>query len=120
MNFTLYLQSALAMVPEPLKTLWNEGTNASLLGALPTVVTAPLFMVFGLSDMIQACVKWSLYVMILGMAFVVGWLLLLVAVVLAVLMVSLIVLEAIKYIIGLEAECTAAQVMSSLEMSECD
>ena len=67
------------MVPDCLKAIWNEGTFTSLLLALPTVLTSGLFMTFGLLDVFLAFVKWTMFLVIIAITFLLGLLLLVVA-----------------------------------------
>ena len=83
------------MIPEPLKTLWHEATFANLFRALPTVFTSSLFMVFRLLEMALACLKWLEFLVIITFAFMLGFVLLVVAVGLLVGGVTGLVMEAV-------------------------
>lgn len=78
---------------EPFKALCNEGTFTSLFRALPLVLTSSLFLVFDLFGIALACLKWTLFVVILGMAFIYGLLLLLMAITLMVALVGLVIIR---------------------------
>lgn len=91
-DFSSYLHSASAMISEPLKTLWHDPTFTNFFRTLPTVLTSSLFMVFWFIGVAMACVKWTLFLLIMAMAYVLGWCLLLITTVVLV----------IAYKLGLE------------------
>lgn len=88
MDFSSFFKSTAALVPRPLKTLWDEGTFGSLFLALPTVLTSGLFITFGLLDVFLACLKWIFFSIIIVVTFLLGLLLMVVS---AVLLVGLVV-----------------------------
>ena len=60
------------MIPQPFRTLWKNPTFANLIRTLPTVLTSSLFMLFGLLEMVLACLNWVLFVLIITATFLFG------------------------------------------------
>lgn len=98
-NFSTPFPTAAAMTPQPLSTLWKNPTFANLLRTLPTVLTSPLFLLFGLLELALACLKWTLFVLIIASTFLLG---------LALLMMSVLVL--VGLLMGSVKEEGAAEV----------
>ncbi|CAF9937410.1 hypothetical protein IMSHALPRED_011129 [Imshaugia aleurites] len=80
MDLSPYLTPLSAQIPQALKDLCDVGTFSSLLRALPTVLTSGLFMVFKFFNIIEACIKWALFALILAITYVLGLAILVVAV----------------------------------------
>ena len=80
MHFPLSIHSAPAIVSEPFKTLWKDATLASLIRVLPTVLMSSLFMLSWFVGVVLACIKWTLFLAIIAMTFMLGFALLVVAV----------------------------------------
>lgn len=80
MNFSLFIHSVPAIVSEPFKTLWKDATLASLIRVLPTVLMSSLFVLSWFVEVFLGCIKWTLFLAIIAMTFVLGFVLLVVAV----------------------------------------
>lgn len=91
------------------KTLWENPTLTYLLRTLPTVLTSPLFLLFGLLELALACLKWTLFLFIIASTFLLG---------LALLMISVLLLVGV--VMGSVKEEGAAKVCIPHAFLSCD